>query len=56
MELKILLWETILVTLVVMAVGTVARRLPSLGWDVLVLPAVVLVMTVGLYLMRIGEE
>ena len=56
MELKILLWETILVALVVMAVGTVARRLHSLTWDVLVLPTVVLVMAVELYLMRIGEE
>src|SRR4030095_3419963 len=47
-ELKILLWETILVTLVVMTVGTVARRLHSLSWDVLVLPTVVLVMAIGL--------
>jgi uncharacterized membrane protein YqhA len=54
-ELKILLWESILVTLVVMTMGTVARRLDSLSWDVLVLPAVVLVMAVGLYLMRSGE-
>ncbi|HEY7203787.1 MAG TPA: YqhA family protein [Methylomirabilota bacterium] len=55
-ELKILLWETILVALVVMTVGTVARRLHALSWDVLVLPGVVLIMAVGLYLMRSGEE
>jgi uncharacterized membrane protein YqhA len=55
-ELKILLWESILITIVVMAMGTVARRLGSLNWDVLVLPAVVLLMAVGLYLMRGGEE
>jgi len=51
-ELKILLWESILVTLVVMCMSAIAHRRPSLGWDVLVLPAIVLVLAVGLYLMR----
>jgi uncharacterized membrane protein YqhA len=55
-ELKVLLWESILITLVVMAMGTVARRLEALTWDVLVLPAVVLALSVGLFLMRGGEE
>jgi uncharacterized membrane protein YqhA len=54
-ELKILLWESVLITIVVMAMGTVARRLDSLAWDVLVLPGVVLLMAIGLYLMRTGE-
>ncbi|HYB44477.1 MAG TPA: YqhA family protein [Candidatus Methylomirabilis sp.] len=54
-ELKVLLWESILVTLVVMAMGTVARNINSLTWDSLVLPAIVLVLAVGLYLMR-GKE
>jgi uncharacterized membrane protein YqhA len=54
-ELKILLWESVLITVVVMSMGTVARRLDSLAWDVLVLPGVVLLMAVGLYLMRTGE-
>jgi uncharacterized membrane protein YqhA len=51
-ELKILLWESILVTLVVMCMTTVAHRRATLAWDVLVLPAIVLVLAVGLYLVR----
>jgi uncharacterized membrane protein YqhA len=54
-ELKVLLWETILVTLVVWSVSTIARRLDTLGWDILVLPVVVFVLAIGLYLMR-GKE
>ncbi|HEY7254930.1 MAG TPA: YqhA family protein [Methylomirabilota bacterium] len=54
-ELKILLWESILITIVVMSMGTVARQLQSPTWDVLVLPAVVLVLAFGLFLMRMRE-
>ena len=54
-ELKVLLWETILVTLVVWSISTIARRLDTLAWDVLVLPIVVFVLAVGLHLMR-GKE
>jgi uncharacterized membrane protein YqhA len=54
-ELKVLLWETILVTLVVWSISTIARRLETLGWDALVLPVVVFVLAAGLYLMR-GKE
>jgi uncharacterized membrane protein YqhA len=54
-ELKVLLWETILVTLVVMSMGTVARNFDALTWQVLVSPVIVLVLAVGLFLMR-GRE
>ncbi len=55
-ELKRLLWETILVTLVVFCIGNVVRRLDSLNWDVLILPAVVALLSVGLFFMRGKEE
>jgi uncharacterized membrane protein YqhA len=54
-ELKILLWESILVTLVVWCMSAVARSRDALTWEALVLPAIVLVLAVGLYLMR-GKE
>ena len=54
-ELKILLWETILVTLVVWSIIAVARKVDALTWESLVLPVVVLVLAVGLFLMR-GKE
>lgn len=53
--LKVLLWESILVTLVVWCMSSVARGLSALTWDVLVLPAIVLVLAVGLALVR-GKE
>src|SRR5262245_36358014 len=52
MQLKVLLWESVLVTLVVMCMSTIARNIDNLTWEVLVLPAIVLVLSVGLYLMR----
>ncbi|MFC5269984.1 YqhA family protein [Adhaeribacter terreus] len=58
-DLKILLWETIMVTLVVftisMIVNTTAEEgvsLDSLEWNALVLPAIILTLSVSLYFMR----
>ncbi len=55
-ELKLLLWEAILVTLVVWCMSSVARSFPALTWDALVLPAIVLALSVGLYLMQRNES
>jgi uncharacterized membrane protein YqhA len=54
-ELKVLLWETILVTLVVMSMSAIARNFDALTWQVLVSPVIVLVLAVGLFLMRERE-
>jgi uncharacterized membrane protein YqhA len=58
-ELKILLWETILVMLVVftisMVVNTTAEKgakLESLDWNALVLPSIILILSASLFLMR----
>lgn len=54
-ELKILLWESILLTLVVLCINRVYRSFETLTWEVLVLPGIVLVLSIGLYLMRARE-
>jgi uncharacterized membrane protein YqhA len=58
-DLKILLWETIMVTLVVftitLIVNTTAGKgsnLDSLHWNALVLPSVILILSVSLYFMQ----
>jgi uncharacterized membrane protein YqhA len=51
-ELKILLWETIIVTLVVFAFTEIATSKKSLGWEALVMPGIILILTLGLVLMK----
>ncbi len=51
-ELKILLWETILVTLVVFSIGFIVRDTRELTWSALVLPGVILILSVSLYVVK----
>ena len=58
-DLKVLLWETIMVTLVVFTISMVVKTtsakgatILSLGWGALVLPSIILILSVSLYLMR----
>jgi uncharacterized membrane protein YqhA len=52
-ELKVMLWETILTTLVVVALSDLIRDVfTPLEWRALVLPAAILVLAVSLYLIR----
>lgn len=51
-QLKVLLWETILVTLVVLSVTSMVGRTDSLSWDVLILPSVIAILSLSLFLMR----
>jgi uncharacterized membrane protein YqhA len=55
-ELKILLWETILVTLVVFSLTGLVSGKDTLTWNVLILPAVIFVLSLSLFLMKRGEE
>jgi uncharacterized membrane protein YqhA len=50
-ELKVLLWETILVTLVVFTLTKVASA-EALSWNALILPGVILILTGSLFLMQ----
>ena len=50
-ELKLLLWETIIVTLVVFSLTKMAS-IEALTWNALILPGIILMLTGGLFLMK----
>jgi len=56
MGLKILLWETVLVTLVVYSFTAVIAKVDSLQWNVLVLPAVILILTIAVVILKRSEK
>jgi hypothetical protein len=52
-DLKVLLWETILVALVVFGLPTLSSDLAgALAWSALVLPAAIALLALGLFLMK----
>lgn len=55
-ELKILLWETVLVTLVVFTLTEIGTSRESLKWDSLILPGIILLLTLSLYLMKRNDK
>jgi uncharacterized membrane protein YqhA len=54
-ELKLLLWEAILATLVVAAASGIIAALPRLEWSHLVLPIAILVLSVSYFLLKRTE-
>jgi len=55
-ELKLLLWEAILATLVVAAASSIIAALPHLEWKLLVLPAAILVLSLSYFLLKRTES
>ncbi len=55
-ELKLLLWEAILATLVVAAASGIIAALPNLEWKLLVLPMAILVLSVSYFLLKRTES
>jgi uncharacterized membrane protein YqhA len=55
-ELKLLLWEAILATLVVAAAGGIIAALPHFEWKHLVLPIAILVLSVSYFLLKRTES
>lgn len=53
-ELKVLLWETILVTLVILCITNLIKSPPS-GWDALVFPSFILILSLALLLLKAGD-
>ena len=58
-DLKVLLWETIMVTLVVFTISLVVNTTADKGfvtdsfnWNALILPTIILILSVSLYYMR----
>lgn len=55
-ELKIILWETVLVTLVVFSVTTVAKAHSLLSWQNIILPLIVLILSLSLLLVKKSDS
>jgi uncharacterized membrane protein YqhA len=55
-ELKVLLWETILLTLVIMSVSEVVRKIENITWNQTILPVIILALSASLYIMRKEED
>jgi uncharacterized membrane protein YqhA len=51
-ELKVLLWETVLVTLMVLSVTEIVTAKGELTWNALILPSVIVILSLSLFLMR----
>jgi len=51
-ELKMLLWETVIVTLVVYSLTNLIKMETALTWDALIFPLIVLILTIGYWLMK----
>jgi len=54
--LKMLLWEAILITLVVETLVSFITDIDNLRWQLLILPAAILVLSLGLFLMKLGAK
>jgi len=52
--LKVLLWESILVTLVIFSINPIIKK-EVVSWDILVYPAFILMLSLALFLMK-GKE
>jgi uncharacterized membrane protein YqhA len=55
-ELKILLWETVIVTLVIFTLTEIVTSKQSLKLDALILPGVILMLTLSLFLMKRNDK
>jgi uncharacterized membrane protein YqhA len=55
-ELKLLLWEAILATLVVAAGSAIVATLPNVEWKQLVLPTAILVLSLSYFLLKRTES
>jgi len=55
-DLKLLLWEAIVITLLVFTVTIIIERIDELSWNLLILPSVVFILTLGLVILRINPK
>jgi uncharacterized membrane protein YqhA len=55
-ELKVLLWETVLVTLMVVSVTELVSTKGELTWNSLIMPSVIAILSLSLFLMRSKVE
>ena len=51
-ELKLLLWEAVLTTLIVYFVSDIVRKEGNYSWEILMLPASILILSLCVYIIR----
>ena len=56
LELKMLLWQTILVSLVVLFVDVIFQNLQNIDWNLLILPISILILSISIYLVNKLEK
>jgi uncharacterized membrane protein YqhA len=49
--LKVLLWEAVLVTMVIMSINPILKK-EMVSWEILIYPAFILILSLALFLMR----
>jgi len=54
-ELKLILWDTVLTTLVVLIVGDVFRAKGQYDWQLAIVPAIVLLIALSKFLIKKGK-
>jgi len=52
-DLKMLLWETFIIILLVFSATVVIENIHDLSWELFILPSIVFILTVGLVILRI---
>lgn len=56
LELKMLLWQTILVSLVILFVDQLFEHQDHLGWDLLIIPASILILSISMAVIKRFER
>ena len=51
-QLKLILWDTVLTTLVVFVLGIIVREAGEYGWQTLIIPGVILLISLSKYLIK----
>lgn len=54
-QLKLILWDTVLTTLVILVVGDIFRTNGNYGWQLTIVPATVLIISFSKYLIKKGK-
>ena len=54
-QLKLILWDTVLTTLVMFFLGIIVREAGEYDWQTMIIPASILLMALSKYLIKIGK-
>ena len=54
-ELKFLMWESIIITLVVMSIVNIMESVHHLNWTNVILPTIVLILSIGYFVIKKSE-